>query len=119
MDYSLIIPFLTAFGLGSIVTAIIQSWLQTRWKTSERNFAEKKEAYVGLLEAYHKAAVEPSDANSKHFAFWQMRCELVAPKNVRDAISDIVATNDHQGDRYAAHEKLKNELRADLSVTKK
>ena len=119
MDYSQIIPLLTAFGLGSIATAIIQSWLQTRWKTSERNFAEKKAAYVGLLEAYHKAAVEPSDVNSKNFAFWQMRCELVAPKEVRLAIVKIVETNEDLSARYLAHEELKSVLRTDLNVTKK
>jgi len=69
------------------------------------------------LEAYHKAAVEPSDTNSKNFAYWQMRCELVAPKNVRSAIESIVQTNDDISARYVAHERLKTALRRDLSVS--
>jgi len=113
-----ILPLLTAFGLGSIVTALVQSWLQRKSKIDDRNFEERKQAYVGLLEAYHKAAVEPSDANSKNFAYWQMRCDLVAPKSVRSAIEKIVSTNDNVEGRFLAHEQLKSALRSDLSVSK-
>jgi len=118
MLISEILPLLTAFGLGSIVTALVQSWLQRKGKIDDRNFEERKKAYVGLLEAYHKAAVEPSDTNSKNFAYWQMRCDLVAPKNVRHAIEKIVTTNDNIEGRHLAHEQLKSALRNDLSVSK-
>ena len=40
-----IIPFLTAFGLGSIVTAFIQSWLKRKEHLEDRNFEERKKAY--------------------------------------------------------------------------
>jgi hypothetical protein len=59
------IPLLTAFGLGSIATAFIQSWLARRSLDNERAFREKQAAYIGLLEAYHRAAVEGSDEASK------------------------------------------------------
>jgi hypothetical protein len=36
-----IVPLLTAFGLGSIVTALIQSWLAQRSKRDNRRFQEK------------------------------------------------------------------------------
>lgn len=113
-----IIPLLTAFGLGSIVTAFIQAWLAQRSKRDERGFAEKQAAYVGLLEAYHRAAVERSDEAAKLFAYWQMRCELVAPEPVRDAIRRIVDTNDDRKGRDIAHEDLKVAMRADLGVTR-
>lgn len=119
MLISEVLPLLTAFGLGSIVTALVQSWLEKKSKIDDRNFEERKKAYIGLLEAYHKAAVEPSDANSKNFAYWQMRCELVAPKSVRHSIEKIVSTNDDVEGRYLAHEQLKSALRSDLSVSKK
>ena len=48
-----ILSLITAFGLGSIVTALIQSWLAQRAMKGERSFREKQAAYVGLLEAYH------------------------------------------------------------------
>lgn len=112
-----IITLLTAFGLGSVITALIQTWLSNRSAIKNRNFQEKKEAYVGLLEAYHKASVENTDEAAKGFAYWQMRCELVAPESVRLAINHIVQTNDDQRARYDAHESLKAALRADLKVS--
>lgn len=113
-----LVPLLTAFGLGSIVTALIQAWLGQRSKEDERRFQEKQKAYVGLLEAYHRAAVERTDEAAKAFAYWQMRCELVGPEPVRDAIRRIVETNDDRTGREEAHETLKNVMRADLGITR-
>ncbi len=117
MDYSLLLSLLTAFGLGSIITAVVQLYLSGKLEIRRRNFEEKKSAYVGLLEAYHKAAVQGSDEAAKNFAYWQMRCELVGPPIVRSAIDEIVKTNDNKDARYTAHEKLKHVLRADLGVS--
>ena len=82
----------------------------------KRNFQEKKEAYVGLLETYHKAAVYRTEEAAKNFAYWQIRCELIAPKTVRDAVQKIVDTNDDLSKRPIAHEKLKELIRKDLGV---
>jgi len=113
-----IIPLLTAFGLGSIVTALIQSWLAQRSMQDERAFREKQAAYTGLLEAHHRAAVQGSDENSKLFAYWEMRCQLVAPVDVRDAIRRIATTNDDPGGRIKADLDMKTAMRADLGITK-
>ena len=71
-----------------------------------------------MLEAYHRAAVENSDEAAKNFAYWQMRCELVAPKRVRLAIESIIATNDNMPARHQAHEELKKSLREDMGISK-
>ena len=113
-----LVPLLTAFGLGSIASALIQAWLSQRSKVDERAFREKQAAYVGLLEAYHRAAVEGTDEAAKHFAYWQMRCELVATEAVRDAIRRIVETNDDRLGRAKADTDLKIAMRADLGVAK-
>jgi hypothetical protein len=118
LNPELVLPLLTAFGLGSIITALAQSWLQNRSQTKRRNFEERKAAYIGLLEAYHEAAVSRSDKAAKNFAYWQMRCDLVSPPNVRRAIARIVETNDDVAERYEAHDKLKAALRDDLGVSK-
>jgi hypothetical protein len=113
-----IIPLLTAFGLGSIMSILIQSWLAQRSKLDERAFHEKQAAYIGLIEAYHRAAVEGSDEAAKAFAYWQMRCELVASVAVRDAISRVVETNDDRPARFQADYDMKTAMRADLGITK-
>jgi hypothetical protein len=112
------IQFISAFGFGAVVTAIIQAWLTRRIEVSKRDFQEKKECYVGLLEAYHRAAIEKSDEASKNFAYWQMRCELVSPKEVRQAIQAIIDTNENPQARNIAHENLKKQLRIDIGVVK-
>ncbi|MDX3884190.1 MAG: hypothetical protein QHC65_07195 [Sphingomonas sp.] len=109
---------MTAFGLGSIVTALIQSWLAQRSKQDDRRFQEKQAAYVGLLEAYHRAVMEDTDETSKAFGYWQMRCALIAPQSVRDAIRRIPETNDDQPQRSKALDALEAAIRADLGITK-
>ena len=111
-----VLALLTAFGLGSIVTALVQSWLSSQQLKNVRSFEERKEAYIGLLKAYHRAAVERNDVAAKKFAYWQLRCELVAPLPVRRAITAIVETNENHEARQVAHEELKHELRRDLGV---
>ena len=113
-----LLSLLTAFGLGSVVTALIQSWLTQRSKQDERRFREKQAAYIGLLEAYHRAAVEGTNEAAKNFALWQMRCELVAPEAVRRAIHRLIETNECREDREKAHDELKAALRADLGIAK-
>ncbi len=119
MDY---LEIISVAGLGGILGSFITTAFQYHWNhksyVTSRNFEEKKEAYIGLLDSYHKAAIEPSDRASKEFAFWQMRCDLVAPSHVRAAIQNIVDTNENRDKRYIAHENLKEELRKDLSVSK-
>lgn len=112
------LPLLTAFGLGSIVTALVQASMAHRSKQDDRSFREKQAAYIGLLEPYHRAAIEGNREAAKNFAYWQMRCELVAPAAVRMAITKIIDTNEDPIVRAAAHDNLNAEFRKDLGVTK-
>ncbi len=113
-----ILSLLTAFGLGSVLTALIQSWLAQRSKQDDRRFREKQAAYIGLLEALHRAAVEGTVEAAKNFALWQMRCKLVAPEVVRKSIERFVETKEDQEVRAKTHEGLKAAFRADLGIEK-
>ena len=68
------------------------------------------------FEAYHRVAVEGIDKARLNFAHWQMRCELIAPRGARDAIQDVIDTNDRPEARLIAHEKLQQVLRKDLGI---
>ena len=114
----ILISLLTAFGLGSIVTAFIQSWLSKKAKTDERRFREKQIAYMGLLEAYHQAALAKMDDAAKQFAHWQMRCALVAPKEVRDCIQQLLETERNTMARTNAQTAMEAAMRKDLGITK-
>ena len=45
------IKFKIAFWLGSMVTTFIQIWYSTRKDFKARQFAEKRDAFVGFLKA--------------------------------------------------------------------
>lgn len=105
---------LVAFGLGSILTAVVQYFFSEKSKRKTLLFQEKKEAFVGLLEAYHAAAVEPSEKASKNFAYWQIRCELICSRESKAAIEEIVNSNDNPEWRMTAHKRLKECLSKDL-----
>lgn len=111
-----VIQLITAAGLGGIIVSFLTSWLADRSAVKIRNFQEKKEAYVGLLEAFHKAAVYRTEETAKNFAYWQIRCAVIAPKMIRDAVQKIVDTNDDSSERHIALEKLMEVIRKDLGV---
>ena len=112
------LALLSAFGVGAIASAVIQSLLALRSEKIRRSFNERKEAYVGLLQAYHRAAVEGTDEAAKNFAYWQIRCEIVGPESVRQAIVDLVRSNEDRHGRSRAEDNLKREIRLDLSISK-
>ena len=111
-----IVSLLAAFGLGSIATAIVQALLSQRLQKTQLSYNERKEDYIGLLEAYREAATNRSAKSAKSFAYWQIRCELVAPKAVRSAVQEMIDTKPGSPERFAAEAALKAAIRADLGI---
>ena len=117
-----IIQFFSAFGLGAVVTALIQAWLSNIAYVSKRNFDEKKETYIGFLDALHKSEVEKTEESALNVGHWKNRIELVGTPSVIRACARIRETNPtssglHPERPQALHE-LKEAMRKDLGVTK-
>ena len=116
------IPFLSAFGLGAIVTALVQAWLSNLAYRRQRDFQEKKESYVGFLDALHQSEIEQSPAAALNVGSWQNRIELVGSRAVIAACRSIEGTNPIGGEihpaRPAALRRLKEAMRADIGVGK-
>jgi invasion protein IalB len=109
-----IIDFLSAFGLGAIVTALIQAWLSQRADIAKRNFQEKKEVYIGILDAFRAVLVHHSNETAKNVGYWKMRCNLVGSKEVCAILEEII-----EADKTTQPEKLRNlqaAMRNDLGV---
>ena len=109
-----IIEFLSAFGLGAIVTALIQAYLSHRSYISQRNFQEKKEAYTGLLDSFRLVLIKHNAENAKNVGYWQMRCNLVGSSEVNRTLKEII-----EADKTTQPEKLEhlqNAMRKDLKV---
>ncbi len=115
-----IIQFLSAFGLGAIVTALIQAWLSQRADIAKRNFQEKKECYTGFLDAIYKTDVEQSAETGSYLAHWFNRIELVGSPEVISLCKRFQETNPVDGtvhpDRPQVFRDLKNAMRKDLGV---
>lgn len=111
-----ILPLIGGLGIGSLLTSIVSYYLNKRVSFEARNYQEKREAYLGLLGALHKAAVSPSDLNSKDFALWQTRVNLFGSLQVSNAVEGIIATNDGpRSEREKFFKILIDEMRLDLS----
>lgn len=117
-----IIQFISAFGLGAIATALIQAWLTRQADIAKRNFLERKECYIGLLDALHKSEVEKTEAAALNVGHWLNRIELVGAPNVISSAKRINETNPTPNgvhpDRPQVLRDLKEAMRKDLGVQK-
>ncbi|WP_323013496.1 hypothetical protein [Devosia sp.] len=110
-----VLPLLGGLGLGSLIKSVIDHFISRRAVTMDRLYQEKREAYLGLLGALHKAAVQPSDANAKEYALWHTRCQLFGSKDVSAFAQAIVDTNDGpRSKRDDAFDGLVKAMRDDL-----
>jgi hypothetical protein len=107
-----IIQFILVFGLS----VVAQIWLSRKFYVLKCSFQERKEAYIGLLEAYNRASIEKTEETKKNFAYWQMRCELVSPKKVRRALQELIKSNDDIDGKGNTQENMKYIFRKDLGM---
>jgi hypothetical protein len=117
-----LIQFLSAFGLGAIVVALVQAWFSHRAYISKRNFEEKKESYIGFIDGIYKTDLEQNEETGSYLAHWFNRIELVGSPDVIDSCRRFKETdpvNDKvHPDRPQVFRDLKNAMRKDLGVTK-
>ena len=103
-------------GFFSVLGGLLTNFLAIRREQSLRKYNEKKEAYIGLLNAIHEAAVRPTDAASKNFALWQTRVELVGSRTVCRFAGRLPETNDNRIERDVAFKGLRDAMRSDLKI---
>jgi len=73
------LQYLSAFGIDAVF----------KEKRTLR-FQEKKEAYIGLIDAIRLVTTTPSEEHKRMFGAWHIRCELVGSTEVCDALKRIV-----------------------------
>lgn len=115
------ISLLTAFGLGSIVTAFVQAWFTKKSYLENRNFQEKKEAYVGFLKAAYRQEVEKTQESALFVGHMNNVCELVGSKEVIRLLQKFKETNPVNNkphpNRPEITANLKNAMRKDLGIS--
>lgn len=102
-------------GIGSLLTSVASHYMTRRASANDRWYQEKREAYLGLLNALHDAAVRASPESAKAYALWQTRCELFGSDDVSRFAQEIVDTNEGPRDaRQKAFRALISAMRVDL-----
>ena len=110
-----LLPLVGGLGIGSLLTSVVCHFLNRKSATNARIYQEKREAYLGLLDALHQAAIAPSDVNSKTFALWQIRVQLFGNEEVAKAVQGVLDTNEgprHDRDKY--YRQMIEGMRRDL-----
>jgi hypothetical protein len=109
------LSYLTVFGAGSLLTALVQILLNTRAKNRQRQYDERKEAYVGLLEAWVRQEDDGySDASMRDVGHWVLRSELVASTAVFELLKKWQDTKPGSDERIETTKRLKLAMRDDL-----
>lgn len=121
MDY---VQLISAAGIGGIIgsllTTVVQAWLANQQLLSSRSFQEKKEAYVGYLDACTRNEIEGTESSFILTGYWKNRIELVGSPEVIGHCVKIIETNPIKGEmhpeRPAVMHNLKNAMRKDLGL---
>lgn len=115
MDWTLVSGVVGGLGLGTLINSLYTSYSSQKSVRVQRLYGEKRDAYIGLLNALHVAAISPSNESSKNYALWQTKCSLFGSKDVIEAAQMIVETNDNRKRRDIAFDSLLNAMRKDLN----
>lgn len=109
------VSYLTVFGAGSLLTALVQIILSNRAISRRRQYDERKEAYIGLLEAWVRQESEGfKDTSFLDVGHWVLRSELVASASVFALLKKWKDTQPGSIVRIDTTDRLKSAMRDDL-----
>ncbi len=110
-----IISYLTVFGAGSLLTALIQIYLNNKSKLRQRQYDERKEAYIGLLESWVRQENDGfTDASHLDVGHWHLRAMLVASTEVFGHLEMWQDSKPGSDQRMGVTDRLKLAMRDDL-----
>lgn len=110
-----IISTVSAIGLGSILAIIVQYLFSNYSAIRYRKYEERKEAYVGLLEAWvRQENTDFTQASEKDVGLWVERVLLVASDKVHALLSGWLEVEPGSKERIDVTKQLKAAMRGDL-----
>lgn len=105
-------------GTGAIITTIISHYISSSQEHRAYLRSKKEESYIGLLEAYSKAAVDSSVDARTNFVYWHMRVQIFGSKAVDNLVHEFYGP---KGVSREAQKELREniiaEIRKDLKVS--
>lgn len=112
MDW--LMPLIAGLGIGSLLKSFVDYLIARRTNAHQRWYQEKREAYLGLVEAIRKAAIKPSDEASKEFGYWKIRCELFGTTEVANLAQRMIDTTERTAEREVVFRELIQAMRKDF-----
>ena len=110
-----VLPLITAFGLGSLISVLVQIFFSGRAERARLIFTERKEAYIGLLEAWRDQEIEGvNQANRLSVGHWSLRAQLVASSQLKSEIERWVNSEPGSPEKNEATKTVKAYMRRDL-----
>ena len=114
-----LIAGLGGLGVGSLLTSVVNHFMTRRAMANDRWYQEKRQAYLGLLDALHQVAVHPSEDHSKDYDYWQTRCHLFGSKDVSQFALRIIDGPIIERREDEAYRNLIEAMRVDLRAAAK
>ncbi len=109
-----VLPLVAGIGIG-LLLASMAWYLMTSQRLANGLYQEKREAYLGLLDALRNAKSESSDADVKAWAHWQTRCILFGSPEVTRYAQEVADSFDKPAAEYnTGVANLIRAMRADL-----
>jgi hypothetical protein len=109
-------PLVGGFGLGSLLTSVVQTWMQRSTDAKAKAFTEKRDCYLGLIEAIRDHKLNSNDKNLMQYAYWKARAVLVGSPEVFRLAQLVSDTKGGTKENNKAHGDLLTEMRKDLGV---
>lgn len=117
MDFDWI-SALAGGSVGSILTTVAGVLVGRHFIVRDRLYAEKREAYVGLLHALHAASNSPTPENIGDFRTWRARCDLFASKKVSERLDGFdIASAFSAEDAANTYPLVVSDMKDDLKRT--
>jgi hypothetical protein len=109
-----VVPLVVGIGIGSLFASIACYFMMTQ-RLAKRLYQEKREAYLGLLDALRDAKNDSSVTDIEAWAHWQTRCVLFGSPEVTRYAQEVANQIDKPAAEYnTAVNNLIRAMRADL-----
>lgn len=114
MDINAFAAFFGGIGAGSVITSLIQYFLNRKAQKAEYLQKERNQAYTDLLSSLESLNLANSIENKKRFGFCAARVEILASDEVNKALHHFWKTDIETPARDEAFKSLLMAMRSDL-----
>ena len=116
IEIATIISFATGLGVGTIITAYVQYYLNRRAKLTDNLLEERKSAFDKFLVSYADLAAGWTIEKSMNFALCEARIQLVGSRLTITSLKALKETESGTHQRDEAHASLIESMRSDIGL---